>query len=279
MPRWLTSGEFLIQSRLSPKALRLYGVRKLLSPAHVDPRTGYRYYGPGELDRARRITLLRAIGMPLADIADVLSVPGPQSVSRVESYWRDAETRHSARRPLVNHLLELLSDQGTPMTFKVHQRDVPAQKVIFIQRHVTAERLPHFLPEVTQLLFDHLTAARGVLSGPLFVAYHGLVSEDSDGPVEVCVPTSDPVEPEGPVGVRIERAHRQAYVSLTKAQATYPAILRAYDAIGTWLRDHDRVLSASAREVYLPNWATSADDEHCVDVGFPCEPAEPVGGP
>lgn len=45
--------------------------------------------------------------------------------------------------------------------------------MIFIQRHVTTDRLPDFLPEVTQLLFDHLTAARGVLSGPVFVARCG----------------------------------------------------------------------------------------------------------
>lgn len=277
MPRRLTSGEFLTQSRLSPKALRLYEERKLLNPAEVDARTGYRYYGPAELDRARLIILLRAIGMPLADIADVLSVSGPHAAGKVESYWRDAENRHAAHRQLVRHLLELLDDQGTAMaTDTVRHRDVPDQKVISIQRHVTADRLARFLPEATQLLFDHLTAAGGVPSGPVFVAYHGLVSEDSDGPVEVCVPTSDPVEPEGPVGVRIERAHRQAYVSLTKAQATYPAILEAYGAVGTWLRVHGQVLSASAREVYHPNWATAADDEHCVDVAFPYQPAQPA---
>ncbi|MCW3820334.1 MerR family transcriptional regulator [Micromonospora sp. DR5-3] len=273
----MTSGQFLIQSRLSPKALRLYEQRKLLNPAHIDARTGYRYYGPAELDRARRVTLLRAIGMPLADIADVLSVSGPPAVGKVESYWRDAETKHAARRPLVSHLLELLGDQGLPMAaYEVHHRDVPTQKVIFVQRHVTADRLPRVLPETTQLLFDHLTAAGGTLSGPVFVAYHGLVTEDSNGPVEVCVPTRDPVQPDGLVGVRIERAHRQAYMSLTKAQATYPTILRAYDAIGHWLREHDQVLSASAREVYQPNWADAADDEYCVDVAFPYEPAAPL---
>ncbi|MFG3420206.1 MerR family transcriptional regulator [Micromonospora sp. NPDC049460] len=276
MPRWLTSGEFLNRSRLSAKALRLYEERQLLCPAHVDARTGYRYYGDAELERARRVTLLRAIGMPMAAIAEVLGLPGPQAVDRVEAYWRDAEAAHHARRPLVRHLLDLLDDRAASgVASGVRCRDVPTQKVIFIQRHVTADRLPSFLPEATRLLFDHLTAAGGTLSGPVFVAYHGLVTEDSDGPVEVCAPTGDPVEPEGSVGVRIERAHRQAYVSLTKAEAVYPAILRAYDALDTWLRDHDQRLSASAREIYYQNWDTATDTEPCVDVAFPCEPATP----
>jgi PPM family protein phosphatase len=38
----MTSGEFARASRLSPKALRLYDELGLLSPAEVDPVTGYR---------------------------------------------------------------------------------------------------------------------------------------------------------------------------------------------------------------------------------------------
>jgi hypothetical protein len=48
-----------------------------------------------------------------------------------------------------------------------------------------------------------------------------------------------------------------------------PVILQACDAIGAWLREHDQVMSTSAREVYQPNRASAADDEHCVDIAFP----------
>ncbi|WP_091619880.1 MerR family transcriptional regulator [Micromonospora peucetia] len=100
MSRLLTTGEFATQSRLSLKALRLYNERGLLDPAHVDARTGYRYYGTAELDRARRIALLRGIGVPLVDIADVLALPGPQAARAVDSYWRRVEADHAARRPV-----------------------------------------------------------------------------------------------------------------------------------------------------------------------------------
>ncbi|WP_436847224.1 MerR family transcriptional regulator [Streptomyces buecherae] len=65
------------RTRLSPRALRLYGDRGLLSPAHVDPRTGFRRYGPDQVERARRIALPRAAGMPLARVAEVLDVACP----------------------------------------------------------------------------------------------------------------------------------------------------------------------------------------------------------
>lgn len=273
MSRLLTTGEFAAQSRLSLKALRLYDERGLLVPAHVDPQTGYRYYGTAELDRARRIALLRGIGMPLADIADLLALPGPQAASAVDSYWRRLEAGHAARRSLVDHLRRLLTDDRLPPVFDIRERDVPEQKVIFMQRHVTADRLPAFLPEATETLFAQLTAAGATLSGPVFVAYHGLVSDDSDGPVEVCAPTDDPIEPAAAIGVRMEPAHRAAYTPLTRAQAAYPSILRAYDALGAWLADHGRTLSASAREVYHPNWATAGDEDACLEVAFPFDAA------
>ncbi|MFD0854642.1 helix-turn-helix domain-containing protein, partial [Actinomadura adrarensis] len=63
-----TIGAFARASRLSPKALRLYDDLGLLPPAHVDPSTGYRFYDPSQLERARLVAWLRRLGMPLARI-------------------------------------------------------------------------------------------------------------------------------------------------------------------------------------------------------------------
>ncbi|MGW1222146.1 MerR family DNA-binding transcriptional regulator [Streptomyces californicus] len=56
----ITIGELATRTRLSLKALRLYGDRGLLPPAEVDPRTGFRRYGLAQAERARRIALLPA---------------------------------------------------------------------------------------------------------------------------------------------------------------------------------------------------------------------------
>jgi DNA-binding transcriptional MerR regulator len=67
----LTIGAFARSARLTPKALRLYDQLGLLTPAAVDPESGYRLYDPGQLERARLIARLRGIGMPLAEIREV----------------------------------------------------------------------------------------------------------------------------------------------------------------------------------------------------------------
>lgn len=51
----LTIGAFARGSRLSAKALRLYDELGLLTPARVDPVSGYRFYDPAQLERARLV--------------------------------------------------------------------------------------------------------------------------------------------------------------------------------------------------------------------------------
>ncbi len=71
----LTIGAFARQSRLSPKALRLYNELGLLTPVEIDLRTGYRRYAPEQLDHARLVAWLCGLGMPLARIAAVCASP------------------------------------------------------------------------------------------------------------------------------------------------------------------------------------------------------------
>jgi DNA-binding transcriptional MerR regulator len=55
---------------ISPKALRLYEQRGLLTPVRTE--AGWRAYGTAEMARASEIVALRAIGLSLAQVADVL---------------------------------------------------------------------------------------------------------------------------------------------------------------------------------------------------------------
>jgi len=71
----MTSGAFARASGLSRKALRLYDELGLLYPARVDPVTQYRFYDPAQLEQARLVAWLRRVGMPLAAIRAVSTLP------------------------------------------------------------------------------------------------------------------------------------------------------------------------------------------------------------
>ncbi len=48
-------GEFSKVTGLTVKTLRFYHEQGLLDPTHIDPETGYRYYGPAKVETARVI--------------------------------------------------------------------------------------------------------------------------------------------------------------------------------------------------------------------------------
>ncbi|WAL65589.1 MerR family transcriptional regulator [Amycolatopsis cynarae] len=73
----LTIGAFARASALSAKALRLYDELGLLRPCTVDEASGYRFYAPEQLERARLAAWLRRLGMPLARIKVVCELDAP----------------------------------------------------------------------------------------------------------------------------------------------------------------------------------------------------------
>ncbi|GEB47788.1 MULTISPECIES: MerR family transcriptional regulator [Streptomyces] len=60
---------------LAPSALRFYDDCGVLSPAAVDPVTGYRSYSPQQHDRAVLLRRLRTAGLPLTGATAVLDGP------------------------------------------------------------------------------------------------------------------------------------------------------------------------------------------------------------
>ncbi len=112
----LTIGEFARASRLSPKALRLYDELGLLTPARVNPWTGYRFYQPAQLERARLVAWLRRLGMPLARIRVVCELAPRAAAAEVAAFWQQAEADLASRRDLATFLISHLSGKEAAMT-------------------------------------------------------------------------------------------------------------------------------------------------------------------
>jgi len=114
----LTIGAFARTSRLSIKALRLYDEIGLLPPTWTDPETGYRYYEPGQLDRARLVAWLRRLDMPLARIrhvCDLGETDRPAAAAEIREFWLRVEADTAARRELVDFLIDQLSGKEAKM--------------------------------------------------------------------------------------------------------------------------------------------------------------------
>jgi DNA-binding transcriptional MerR regulator len=262
----LTIGAFARRSRLSMKALRLYDRQGLLTPAHVDPGSGYRRYRESQLATARLIAMLRRLDMPLTRVAEIVSAPPQRGAALLAAYWEAVERRVASQRELTAHLrIRLLGEERSFGMFEVLERDVPEQLVLTAQRHVPVDELPGWIATGMERLLRAAPTLGGVV-GPNFVVYHGEVNHDSDGPVELCVPVA---HDGADAPLRREPAHREAYVRLRKAQVEYPQILSAFDAVAQWLADRGLGASGSPREVYFADFGAAGPADEVCDVAFP----------
>ncbi|MGH2417902.1 MAG: MerR family transcriptional regulator [Candidatus Limnocylindria bacterium] len=264
----LPIGAFARRSRLSLKALRLYDELGLLPPARVDPETGYRFYEAGQVERARLIGLLRRLDMPLARIGRVLELEGARAAREVAAFWGEVEASAAVKRRLVAYLERHLSGRGEPM-YDVVTRDVPAQDILSLTRSLTVKDLETFIIDGTRELMKQVAAAGATLGPASFVIYHGAVTEDSDGPVEVCVPFTGTVTAAGEAIRRSEPAHREAFTTITRAQTQFPGILDAYGAVEVWIERRGAQMTGSPREVYFNSDPDPEPDRPFCDIAFP----------
>ena len=234
--------EFGRRTRLSAKALRLYDGLGLLSPARVDEASGYRFYASAQLEQARLIATLRQVGVPLAMAKEWLDLAPAEMAERVTAFWRAAEADHAAQRRLVAILVDRLTGRSRGM-YEVASREMPRRSLLCLKRNVDEAAAWAFGKEFVGILNDpRFPKGEGRERG-FFCIYWGEVSADGDGPVEWCKPVpeaeAETIAAQFPqLTLRIEPAHREAYVSLGSGEQIGTAQWRlAEEALRTWAED------------------------------------------
>lgn len=84
-PQLFQIGDVAKLFHLSVSSLRHYENLGLLTPEYIAPDTGYRYYSPRQFEALNTIRYLRALDMPLAEIADFLQ---NKDVDKIEEKLR-----------------------------------------------------------------------------------------------------------------------------------------------------------------------------------------------
>jgi DNA-binding transcriptional MerR regulator len=264
-------GEFARLSRLSPKALRRYDELGLLRPARVDAHNGYRWYAPDQAARARLIALLRRVDLPLARITDLIDAEPAEAAALLRADWARAVAGFAARADLVEFLVHRLTGERHPM-FDVTVREIPARSLLTAQRHVTLGEITAFTTELVQRVGGRTPGLPGIEGAP-FLIYYGEVSADSDGPVEWCrpVPDDDAAAVAGRFGMtlRVESAHREAYVRLTAGQTDGTHGELAAEALERWCVEHGERPAGAPRQIFFADLRTAAPGDPACDVAAP----------
>jgi DNA-binding transcriptional MerR regulator/catechol 2,3-dioxygenase-like lactoylglutathione lyase family enzyme len=132
--RLMSIGNFSLRSGLSIAALRYYDEIDLLTPAFVDPLTGYRRYRPSQLDTARLVSVLRALDLPVLEVREAITSDGTDLELVLERH-RSRLTNHTRALNRMTTAVDKYLQKGLPtpqqttcqpVQITIHADNVPA---------------------------------------------------------------------------------------------------------------------------------------------------------
>lgn len=131
----MSIGEFSARTRLSVRMLRHYDERGVLTPATVDPRTGYRAYRPDQVADALHVRRLRDVGFSVSAIVAVRASFGTPAYAEALDAQREAlEEEAAAARGRLALIDQLIAREGVPMPgITVTRTTVPARTVVTLR--------------------------------------------------------------------------------------------------------------------------------------------------
>ena len=245
-------GRFSKMTRLSVKALRLYDETGLLIPAKVDDSSGYRYYEPSQANRAEAIRYLRAVDMPLADIAEVLESDDADARSILKRHHDFLVTRLADQERMIAYLERLIERSGV-MPYQVKVEQVEPREVASVRTTVTLKTVGSAIGEGFGSLMGRLSQSGAAPTGAPLVVYHDVIDEETDGDIEICLPVSGPHQ-----GLETSTIDGGP-AAVTTHKGPYSEVGQAYHTLSSWVSEHGHEFAGPPREIYL-NDPTEVDE-------------------
>ncbi len=263
-------GQFSQMTRLSLKALRLYDDNGLLTPARVDPKSGYRYYELGQANRAEAVRILRSVEMPLDEIKEMLDADNPELAHKWLGVHRERLVeRLAADERMLEYLESLMRRKEGIMPYTVKIEDIPARLIAATRLRTTLRKIADDIGVGFGRLIPALTGAGIEPAGPPLIVYHDVIDEETDGDIEICIPVARPFSG-GPevYGRELEGGT----VATTTHQGRYQEISPAYHTLAGWISEHGHEVAGPPREIYLNDPQTVQPDELLTRIELPIHP-------
>jgi DNA-binding transcriptional MerR regulator len=250
--RGLTIGEFAQATHLSVRTLRRYHESGLLSPASVDPASGYRYYSTAQIPSAQVIHRLRELDVPLAEVEKILGTDDPQARAELIATHLDRlQASLDRTRAAVTSLQRLLRPE--PGDLVVELRSEPARMVAAITDVVELTDVLHWYDGAMAELDSAVPPA--VRLGPPGGHYDNELFTEGRGKVRVYRPTAT-----APAIGRVHPVELPATdLAATVHVGSHDDIAVTYGRLATWTHDHTLTVAGPVQETYIVGPSDSPD--------------------
>ncbi|WP_433714974.1 MerR family transcriptional regulator [Nocardia sp. CA-084685] len=256
MTAYMSIGDFSRATHLTVKTLRHYHRIGLLTPADIDPHTGYRRYASEQLAIAQVVRRLRNLDMPLEQIQAVVATPDPHTRNeRIVAHLDRLQKQLGRTQRAVDQLRDLLT-HNTSDDSAVELRAVPAIAAAAITEVVDATDSVTWLQGALGELYATLIAQHLPPTGPAGGIYADEIFTDHRGRTTIFVPCTGTVHPVGRVHPTMVPA---AELAIMTHYGSPDSVDRTYGALATYVARHALGVPGPVREYYLTGQRDTPD--------------------
>ncbi len=266
----LKIGEFSKLSRVSVRMLRHYDEIGLLKPAEIDCFTDYRYYREDQLPTVCRITALKDMGFPLADIVKILAVYDDRE--QMERFFAARQRELEALSRDTAHRLTLLDAarkrlrKEEDMSYNVTIKTIPQRYAATV--HMT---LPRYEDEamIWGVLVEETSRLKIVEDDPCLCAVTYLDGEYKEENVEMMAWKT--VKGAYPDTEHVKfRTLPEVTVASCTYQGSYTLMPDAYAAVVAWLEANGYESDGPMFNIYhVSPHETQNPDEFVTEICYP----------
>jgi len=257
-------GEFARLGTVSVRTLRHYDEIGLLRPAKIDPDTGYRGYSAQQLGQLNRIVALKELGLPLAQIRQLLGgitldeLRGMLMLRRAQ-LEQELEA-HKNQLLGVEARLRYIEREGAMPADDIVVKKLPAIGVVVIAEPAPAYGPENIVPVINRAeeQFSQLRIRDLVKeAGPYIIFYEGDPGSDLIACLALPV-TEPPAELPPPARYLVLPEVEEAAVTVRSGPAAsiFPFV---YHDLARWADEHGYHAAGPGREILVHRVTDPAD--------------------
>ena len=267
-------GEVARLFHMSVSSLRHYESIGLLSPEYINPDSGYRYYSTRQFEVLNTLRYLRALDMPLPEIADFLQNRDAETIEQKLRQQKAvveqklAELSRIERK--IDHRLSQLQDAKSARLDEIELIQTPACRIVWMEDALYLKSFLDMEPSIRRLEQSQREAV--VFLGKVGVGISKEHLEAGQFSRYDCafllLDREDRFDGE---------THKlpEALCARIRFRGSHPQSGAAYEKLLAFLRAHHFTISGFSREVTLiDNGLTDDPGKFVTELSIPVRPAE-----
>lgn len=263
-------GEFSKLTQVTVRMLRYYDECGLLTPAQIDPVSGYRLYSVEQIQKLNKIIYLRDSGFNVSQIADTLKIDDP-ALFIEQLNWKQLEIEKEIKMmqeklKKIELARQVLLTGTKEIYYNITIKAIPSYQVISIRKII-----PTYYEEgkLWQELLDAARKNQIDISGETFSIYHDLEYKETNVDVELCAPIKASAKKSANKYTKVIAA--VPIMACTMVYGDFSNIAGAFLEFAAWLEENSsyKMEGITRQIVHRGPWNESNPEKYLTEIQIP----------